>query len=226
MVGNANFIETPDTAVPKKKVIMATSVISTGHNITKNVNRVCVFLHVGILCSEEDKQLIARTRPSDVLDPIYICFIEPGRGGRHETRYANQYAAAAYSEVYHLLKGVWANIVCSAMDTKNRHIWLFVKDKLNYDLTELPAAGCSDEEINKFVCESDKIMFDSLKKTNSGTILDHLSRNGNYELLGTLQKQCGSKIKERLINETLWKSHQKDWVIAFKDNVVFDPKQL
>ena len=75
------FFETPDTAVPKKKVVIATSLISTGHNITKNVNKVCVCLHVGILCSDEEKQLMARTRPSDVLDPIYICFIEPGRGG-------------------------------------------------------------------------------------------------------------------------------------------------
>ena len=101
-----------------------------------------------------------------------------------------------------------------------------MRDTLNYDLTEIPVARCSDEEINDVICKFDQIVFDSVEKTNSGTILDHLSHNGNYELLGTLQKQCVSKIKERLIDEILWQSYQKDWDVAFKYNVVFDPTQL
>ena len=65
------------------------------------------------------------------------------------------------------------------MDTKNRHLWLIQRDKLNYALTELPVAGFSDEEINEVTCKADQIIFDSLKKKNSGTILDHLSHDGN-----------------------------------------------
>ena len=69
------FFENVSSAVFKKRVIIVTSVISTGHNIVEGVDKVFVFLHVGILTSDEEKQLIARTRPSFQLDPVYICFI-------------------------------------------------------------------------------------------------------------------------------------------------------
>ena len=80
-------------AVRGLNIIIVNSVISTGHSIDNGINKIFYFCHNNILCHEEELQLLARARKSPCLDTVKICFIEPGKGGRYETRYEKQYDA-------------------------------------------------------------------------------------------------------------------------------------
>ena len=224
-----NFFKNPTTAVQGLNIIIVNSVISTGHSINNGINKIFYFCHNNILCHEEELQLLARARKSPCLDAVKICFIEPGKGGRHETRYEKQYDAIKEEPMTDLMHCAFADVACAYSDTINRHFWLFKRDEIRF---AMKTVGCNIEaypyeEIDELKINIDELLFKKQKIKSKASILSYLKDDSNYEQLGNLEKQKVDVIHRSLSLGTNLEIANKSWSIYMGDEKIpLNPDKL
>ena len=208
-----NFFKNPTLAVQGLNIIIVNSVISTGHSIDNGINKIFYFCHNNILCHEEELQLLARARKSPCLDAVKICFIEPGKGGRYETRYEKQYDAIKEEPMTDLMHCAFADVACAYSDTINRHFWLFKRDETRFAMSKvgwnIPAYPY--EEIDDTKIKIDDLLFRNQKIKSKASILSYLNDDCMYEQLGDLEKQKVDVIHRSLSLGTNVERANKCW---------------